>query len=176
MPKIIPKRVGGWPYPERPPETRIKDFEPITLNYTPDQAMEEAKRCILCPLPACVKACPVKVDVPGMMRAVANGNFAEGARVLRETNCLGGTTGSVCPQLGGLCESSCVLNKTGEPVAIGMIQKFLIYWEIQNNIKPEINAMNIKPTGHSVAIVGAGPAGLAAADLCLLYTSDAADE
>lgn len=170
MPKLILKRVGGWPYPERPPEIRIKDFDPVTLNYTPEQAVEEAKRCILCPLPACVKACPVKVDVPGMMKAVASGNFAEGAKILRETNCLGGTTGSVCPQLGGLCEASCVLNKNGEPVAIGMIQKFLIYWEIQNNVKPV--ALNVKPTGHSVAIVGAGPAGLAAADLLLRYGHD----
>ncbi len=164
--RIKPKRVGGFPRPERPPEERVRDFNEIFIPYTEGQAIEEAKRCILCPIPQCVKACPVRTDVPGMIEYIQKGDFRKALEMLRETNCLPGTTGTVCPQLGKLCEANCVVGKVGEPVAIGLLQRFLADWERKNRILPKEIPWT---TGKSIAIIGGGPAGLAAAELLKRY-------
>lgn len=164
--RLKPKRVGGWPLPKRSPEERIKDFEEIHLFYNLEEALEEASRCLLCPMPPCVKACPIKTDVPGMIDAMLKGNLEKAMERVRETNALPGTTGCVCPQLHKLCEANCVVGRAGEPVAIGLLHSFLVRLEMRERRMP-------KPipntTGRSVAIIGAGPAGLAAAELLKKY-------
>jgi glutamate synthase (NADPH/NADH) small chain len=160
--QIIPKRVGPWPYPKKKEECRAESFEEVQLGYTEEEAIEEANRCILCPVPACVKACPVNSDVLGMMKSIQERDFGGALKKIRETNCLPGSTARVCPQLDDLCEANCVLNKRGDPVSIGMLQRFVADWGHEHGKlkNPEI----AESTGKRVAIIGGGPAGLAAAD------------
>jgi len=165
--QIVPKRVGPWPYPKRSPEERKRGFEEVQVGYTEEEAVAEANRCLLCPVPACVKSCPVNSDVLGMMKGIQERNFKEAFWRIRETNCLPGATARVCPQLNGLCESNCVLNKRGEPLSIGMLQRFVADWVREHGepVDPEVG----EKTGRRVAIIGGGPAGLAAADLFVQY-------
>ena len=124
--KIIPKRVGPWPYPRTDGKNRIGSFDEIQIGFTESEAIEEANRCILCPVPACVKACPVNLDVLGMMGHIQEKNFGEAYKVIRETNCIPGSTARVCPQLDDLCEANCVISKRGDPLSIGMLQRLLL--------------------------------------------------
>ncbi len=165
--QIIPKRVGPWPYPKKEEKIREGSFEEVQICYTEEEAVAEANRCILCPVPACVKACPVNSDALGMMKNIQERKFGEALTRIRETNCIPGSTARICPQLDTLCEANCVLNKRGEPVSIGMLQRFVADWGREHgeygNLKVE------EKTGRRVAIIGGGPAGLAAADLLARY-------
>lgn len=161
--QIIPKRVGPWPYPKKEKERRAESFEEVQLCYTEEEAIEEANRCILCPVPACVRACPVNSDVLGMMKSIQERDFGGALKKIRETNCLPGSTARVCPQLDDLCEANCVLNKRGDPLSIGMLQRFVADWGHEHG---ELEIPEVaESTGKRVAVVGGGPAGLAAADL-----------
>jgi glutamate synthase (NADPH/NADH) small chain len=160
------RRKTRVPMPEQPPEVRITNFKEVPLGYTPEQAREEAARCLQCKTPLCVEGCPVNVDIPGFLRLVAEGKFAEAAQKIKETNCLPAICGRVCPQE-TQCEERCVLGKKGEPAAIGRLERFAADYERENNLirLPQ----KAPPTGKKVAVVGAGPAGLTVAgDLILL--------
>jgi glutamate synthase (NADPH/NADH) small chain len=152
--------------PEQEPSVRVANFKEVPLGYTPEQAQEEALRCLQCKKPFCVEGCPVNVDIPAFLRLVAEGKFAEAARKIKETNCLPAVCGRVCPQE-TQCEERCVLGKKAEPAAIGRLERFAADYERDNNLisLPPRPA----PTGKKVAVVGAGPAGLTVAgDLILL--------
>ncbi len=128
--------------------------------------MLEADRCLRCGTPVCIDACPVQMDVRGMCDAVANGDFKAAYHRIRETNALVGVTARCCPQLQGLCEDACVVRWQGQPVSIGMIQKFIADWEQKERQPgPECEGS----TGKRVSVVGGGPAGLAAAELLHRY-------
>jgi len=146
--------------PEQPPEVRAKNFSEVPLGYTPEQAQEEARRCLQCKRPACIEGCPVGVDIPGFIGLIVEGRFAEAARRIKETNCLPAICGRVCPQE-TQCEVLCILGKKGEASAIGRLERFAADYERENDLielPPRAPA-----TGKRVAIVGSGPAGLAAA-------------
>ncbi|MEM0117837.1 MAG: FAD-dependent oxidoreductase [Conexivisphaerales archaeon] len=164
---VEPKRKGKFPAPVLPVEKRRASFCEVQLSYTPEEVIEEAQRCLLCGNPACMDACPVQLDVRGMNEAVSRGDFATAYRRIRETNPLLGTCARVCPQLDGLCEAACHLNVIGEPIAVGMIQRFVADWE--RNGHPQPLPSIGKDTGKRVAVIGAGPAGLAAAELLRRY-------
>lgn len=134
--------------------------------YSPDQAIEEAKRCLLCGTPVCIDACPVQMDVRGMCEAVSRGDFKTAFIRISDTNDLLGVTARCCPQLQGLCEDACVVHWEGQPISIGMLQRFVSDWE-QSNKQPD--PIGEATTRKSVAIVGSGPAGLAAASLLQRY-------
>jgi len=157
--EIIKKRV---PVPERDPQERIKDFKEVKLGYSPQLAMEEAKRCIQCPHSPCVKACPVNVPIPQFIKLIAEGKFVEAARKIKEENIMPSVCGRVCPQE-IQCEGACVVGKVGDPVAIGALEAFAGDHEASVGYeKFEIK----EKTGKKIAIVGSGPAGIAcAADL-----------
>ena len=157
--EIIKKRV---PVPERDPKERIKDFKEVKLGYTPQLAMEEAKRCLQCPTAPCVKACPVKVPIPQFIKLIEEGKFVEAARKIKEENIMPSVCGRVCPQE-IQCEGACVVGKVGDPVAIGALEAFAGDYEASVGYeKFEIK----EKTGKRIAIVGSGPAGIAcAADL-----------
>ena len=93
--EIIKKRV---PVPERDPQERIKDFKEVKLGYTPQLAMEEAKRCLQCPTAPCVKACPVNIQIPQFIKLIEEGKFVEAARKIKEDNIMPSVCGRVCPQ------------------------------------------------------------------------------
>ncbi len=161
--KIIPKRVGPWPFPKKKGRNRVQNFEEVQICYTEYEAFEEANRCILCPIPACVRACPVNSDVLGMIMNIQERKFGEAFKKIRITNCLPSSTARVCPQLDDLCEANCVLNKRGDPISIGMLQRFVADWSLEH--RELENPPVADSSGKRVAIVGGGPAGIAAADL-----------
>ncbi len=164
---VKPQRVGTFPYFRADPETRRKDFSEVRLPYTKEQAMLEADRCLKCGTPVCIDACPVQMDVRGMNEAVARGDFETAFHRMRETNPLVGTTARVCLQLYGTCEQSCAMQWAGQPISIGMIQRFVADWERTVSKQPDPAAW--EKTGKRIAVIGAGPAGLAAADLLRRY-------
>jgi len=79
-------------------ESRKKTFREVALGYTAEQAMTEARRCVLCKKPKCIAGCPVEVDIPGFVKLVAEGKFLEAYEVVKRTNLLPGICGRVCPQ------------------------------------------------------------------------------
>lgn len=145
----------------RPPEERTCDFEDVVISFTPERAMVEAARCIHCPDPApCMLACPPHNDIPSAMWLIEQGRFAEAAQIYHQTSSLPEICGRVCPHE-QLCQGSCVLNKHHQPVLTGALEAFVVDYERQNlGYVIPVGA----PSGKKVAVVGAGPAGLACAE------------
>jgi glutamate synthase (NADPH/NADH) small chain len=150
------KRV---PMRELPPEERVKSFAEVALGYSEEEAMQEAKRCLQCRDKPCVSGCPVGIDIPAFVRAIAEGEFERAIAVIRESNYLPGITGRVCPQE-KQCEARCRLGKRFEPLAIGRLERFAADWERARGVRKPSEA---EPTGKSAAVVGSGPAGLTVA-------------
>ena len=166
--KVEPNRVGQFPFRKSDPEERKKNFSEVQQPYTEEEVIKEAERCLLCGTPVCIDACPVLLDVRGMNEAVARGDFNKAHERIRETNPLLGVTARCCPQLQGLCEDACVLRWSGQPIGIGLIQRYIADWERKQQQKPPDPSVS-PDTGKNVAVVGAGPAGLAGAELLKRY-------
>ena len=147
------------PMPEQDPNVRNKNFLEVSLGYTAEMAMEEARRCLGCKKPMCVQGCPVNIHIPEFIHEVAEGNFLKAYEIITDTNSLPALSGRVCPQE-SQCESKCVRGFKGEPVAIGRLERFVADWYREN-----VNEMPQKPAsnGIQVAVVGSGPAGLTCA-------------
>ncbi|MGI0091895.1 MAG: FAD-dependent oxidoreductase [Nitrososphaerales archaeon] len=165
--QVKSNRVGAFPFPKSDPDERNEDFSEVQQPYNLEQAIEEAKRCLLCGTPVCMDACPVQMDVRGMCESVARGDLKTGFHRIRETNALLGVTARCCPQLQGLCEDACVMQWEGQAISIGMIQRFVSDWEREESKQPDPEA--IQDSRKHVAIVGSGPAGIAAAALLRRY-------
>ena len=165
--QVTPDRVGPFPFPKKDPEERKKDFSEAQIPYTKLEVIQEARRCLLCGTPVCMDACPVQMDVRGMCEAVSRSDFATAYSRIRDTNPLLGVTARCCPQLQTLCENACVMRWDGQPISIGMIQRFCADWEQNESKQPD--PKRASETGKHVAIVGAGPSGLAAASLLSRY-------
>jgi glutamate synthase (NADPH/NADH) small chain len=147
--------------PEQDPARRVKDFEEVNLGLSMELAQQEAKRCLQCKKPLCMEGCPVRVNIPGFIGAVARGDFAEAACVLKESNALSAICGRVCPQE-TQCEAKCVLGVKGEAVAIGWLERFVADWALSQETSVG-EQITVKPNGKKIAIVGSGPAGLTCA-------------
>ncbi len=145
--------------PEQAPEIRNQNFLEVTLGYTAEMAMEEAKRCLQCKHKPCVSGCPVNVKIPEFIGLIAEGNFEGAYYKIKDTNSLPAVCGRVCPQE-SQCESKCVRLNKGEAVGIGRLERFAADWALEN-IQEDIQA--VKTNGIRVAVVGSGPAGLACA-------------
>lgn len=165
--KVEPNRVGAFPFHKSDPEERKKNFSEVQQSYSEEDVMKEANRCLLCGTPVCIDACPVLLDVRGMNEAVARGDFKKAHERIRETNPLLGVTARCCPQLQGLCEDACVLRWSGQPIGIGLIQRYVADWEHRQQQQPDPSVSS--ETGKKVAVIGAGPGGLAAAELLKRY-------
>jgi len=149
--------------PEAEASVRIKDFEEVNQGLTEELAKLEAQRCLQCKKYPCVEGCPVQVNIPGFIGAVAEGDFAKAARLLKECNALPAICGRVCPQE-TQCEAKCVRGVKGQPVAIGWLERFVADWALRNNGQlSSQSAQAITPNGHKVAVVGSGPGGLTCA-------------
>ena len=146
--------------PKQLPEVRRHNFNEVALGYPDNIAVQEAKRCIQCPKPKCVVNCPVEIDIPSFIKAIAEKDFIKGIRILKEKNCLPAICGRVCPQE-EQCEETCILKKKGGQIAIGRLERFLADWEAQQG-ELELPAIP-SSTGKKVAVVGGGPAGLTVA-------------
>ncbi len=165
---VSPKRVGPFPFPKSDPSKRVKDFSEVQQPYTMEEVQDEAKRCLQCGTPVCIDACPVQMDVRGMCEAVSRGDLSTAYKRIRDTNPLLGVTARCCPQLQSLCEDACVMRWDGDPISIGMIQRFVADWEQRESKQPSPEQSK-EQTGKRVGIIGGGPAGLAAAELLWRY-------
>jgi glutamate synthase (NADPH/NADH) small chain len=148
--------------PTRSADERVKDFHEARAPLDEVWAKYEASRCIHCnELAACRRACPAGSDISQGMYLIEQGNFIEAAGVFRKTNFIPEICGRVCPQE-KLCEGACVLGRIGDPVLVGVLESYACEFERREKGVP------IHPgalTGRKVAIVGAGPSGLACADI-----------
>jgi glutamate synthase (NADPH/NADH) small chain len=146
--------------PKQSSDVRKHNFSEVALGYSIKTAVEEAERCIQCPKPKCVGNCPVEINIPGFIKAIAENDFAKGIRIIKEKNCLPAICGRVCPQE-EQCEEACILQKKSGQIAIGRLERFLADWEAaEGELEiPPIPA----PTGKKVAVIGGGPAGLTVA-------------
>jgi glutamate synthase (NADPH/NADH) small chain len=153
---IAPKRTA---MPEQDPVVRSKNFEEVAQGYTLEMALAEADRCLQCKKPKCVPGCPVEIDIPGFIGALARKDIRESYRILKDANALPAVCGRVCPQE-VQCEATCVLNNKLEPVAVGRLERFVADFAVGRgwDLAPEF-----KQTGKKAAIIGSGPAGLACA-------------
>ncbi len=148
--------------PEQDPHVRNKNIEEVNFGITEEMAVVEAHRCLDCPEPTCTVGCPVGIDIPQFIKKIETKDFLGAAAVIKQTNALPAVCGRVCPQE-KQCELSCFYTqKLKKPaIAIGNLERFAADYE-RNSGKmsiPEIAESN----GIKVAIVGSGPAGLAAA-------------
>ena len=151
-----PKRC---PMPSQDPNVRNKNFEEVALGYTPEMAINEAKRCLDCKNKPCQSGCPVGIDIPAFIGKVAEEDFEGAYQVLSASSALPAVCGRVCPQE-TQCEGKCVRGIKGESVGIGRLERFVADWHREhNNTAPTVP----EPNGHKVAIIGAGPSGLTAA-------------
>jgi len=143
------------------PHKRIKNFKEVELGYSEKEATEEVKRCLNCKSPSCVIGCPVNIDIPGFIQAIQNKDTDLALEIIMRYNNLPGICGRVCPQE-NQCQKVCVLNKRGDPISIGRLERYA-----SDNGKIKIG--KIKKNKKKVAIVGSGPSSLTcAADLAKL--------
>ena len=137
---------------------RRSNFEAGEENFTKEQALNEASRCLNCKKPRCVQGCPVNTQIPNFILEVKNGNLDKAGEIIRETSMLPSVCGRVCPQE-RQCEGNCVLGIKGDSVAIGALERY-----VGDNTNAE--EVKITPSGKKVAVIGSGCAGItAAADL-----------
>ena len=148
---------------KRPPDLRREDFREIYAEYADAKAKEQAGRCSQCGVPYCQSHCPLHNNIPDWLRLTAEGRLQEAYEVSQATNTFPEICGRICPQ-DRLCEGNCVIEQSGHgTVTIGSVEKYITdtAWE-EGWVKP------IKPAAErpeSVGIIGAGPGGLAAADV-----------
>lgn len=152
----IPRQI----MPQQPAKTRINNFKEVPLGYSIAQAQMEASRCLQCKKPLCYEGCPVNIDIPAFIKLIGEGDFIGAARKIKESNSLPAVCGRVCPQE-DQCEKVCVVGKKFEPVAIGNLERFVADYEREHGdvYIPDIP----EKTGHRIAVVGSGPAGLTVA-------------
>ena len=147
--------------PTQDAAVRNGNFDEVALGYTPEMAIDEAKRCINCKNKPCVAACPVQIKIPEFISKVAEGEFEAAYQIIAEDSALPAVCGRVCPQE-TQCEGKCTRGiKAGcEAVGIGRLERFVADWHNANcTQKPT----PIQSNGHKVAVVGSGPAGLTCA-------------
>ncbi len=146
--------------PERPGEERRHDFKEVNIGLTEEIAILEAQRCLQCKKAKCIEGCPVGINIPAFITAIAERDFSHAARILRQDNNLPAVTGRVCPQE-TQCECLCVRCKTDAPVAIGWLERFVADYELSQS-QQTVESVKQK-TGKKVACIGAGPAGITCA-------------
>lgn len=149
--------------PEKIPALeRRQQFSEIYGAYQADQAAAQSERCLNCGNPYCEWKCPVHNFIPNWLQLVADGNLFEAAELSHQTNSLPEVCGRICPQ-DRLCEGACTLNDGFGAVTIGSVEKYITDEALKQGWRPDMS--NRTWTDKKVAIVGAGPAGLACADI-----------
>jgi glutamate synthase (NADPH/NADH) small chain len=143
-------------------ESRTTHFREIYAQYTPDAAANQAGRCLSCGNPFCEWKCPVHNFIPNWLTLINDGKLFEAAELSHQTNSLPEMCGRICPQ-DRLCEGACTLNDGLGAVSIGAIEKYITDEAFKQGWKPDMS--NVVRTAKRVAVVGAGPAGLACADV-----------
>ncbi|MDP8212811.1 MAG: NADPH-dependent glutamate synthase [Candidatus Zapsychrus exili] len=150
--------------PVQDAKVRRDNMSEVALGYTQEQAQLEAMRCLQCKTAPCVAGCPVQIDIPGFIGAIANGDNKAAIDILKQNSLLPAVCGRVCPQE-TQCQAPCTVGKSlkdvNKAVSVGRLERFVADWERDNNMvtSPEVK----KETGKKVAIVGSGPASITVA-------------
>lgn len=164
--ELTPKErmsIPPQPMPEQDPGKRAHNMDEVALGYTEEQARLEAQRCLQCKNAPCVKGCPVAINIPAFVKAIADGDDDRAIRIIKESSLLPAVCGRVCPQE-SQCQAPCTVGKalkdTNKAVAIGRLERYVADKERAKGIQtPEV-----KPeTGRKVAIIGTGPASITVA-------------
>ena len=148
--------------PKRETKKRKEDFKEIYSEFISEKAKEQSSRCSQCGVPFCQVHCPLHNNIPDWLKLTAEGRLQEAYEMSQSTNNMPEVCGRICPQ-DRLCEGNCVIEKSGHgTVTIGSIEKYITdtAWE-KGRIKPIKVKKELK---QSVGIIGAGPAGMAAAE------------
>lgn len=154
VPRQDPKKLGV--------EVRIRNYKEIYGQYDEQGAASQSERCIACGNPYCEWKCPVHNYIPNWLKLVAEGNLLQAADLCHQTNSLPEICGRICPQ-DRLCEGACTLNDGFGAVTIGAVEKYITDEAFKQGWRPDLS--HVVDSGKRAAIVGAGPAGLACADV-----------
>jgi len=154
--------VGRKDPDKKPAQTRSAEFAEIYQPFKPKEAASQAHRCLHCGNPYCEWKCPVHNYIPNWLQLVSEGNIIEAAEMAHKTNPLPEVCGRVCPQ-DRLCEGDCTLNDGFGAVTIGSVEKYITDTAFSMGWRPDMS--KVTWSGKKVAVVGAGPAGLACADV-----------
>src|SRR5437764_5406102 len=141
--------------PKLGPQEAAANMAEIAPRYTAQEAIIEANRCLFCFDAPCIQACPTGIDIPSFMKKIANGNLTGLARTILSANILGASCARVCPT-SVLCEGACVvLDREGDPVKIGRLQRHATDHVYEHHIK--VLKVPATKSGKRVAIIGGGP-------------------
>jgi len=151
---LEPRRA---PMPQLSAEEGVTSFAEMVRGYSHQLARAEADRCVECGL--CVASCPAHMDIPQYIRAVREDRLEDALQILYRTNPLSNVCGRICTRR---CEDACALGHLGDPVAIRWLKRYIVD-QVPGGEYQRILAQEAPPTGKRVAIIGAGPGGLAAA-------------
>ncbi|MCX6998330.1 MAG: FAD-dependent oxidoreductase, partial [Kiritimatiellaeota bacterium] len=156
--------IPPQPMPTQDPLTRRRNTREVALGYAPEQARLEALRCLQCKNAPCVAGCPVRINIPGFIQAIVDGDFQRSVDIIKEVSLLPAVCGRVCPQE-GQCQLPCtvgkVLKDVNQAVSIGRLERFVADWEREQD---RVQIPPVKPeTGRKVAVLGSGPAGITVA-------------
>ncbi|MDR1625134.1 MAG: NADPH-dependent glutamate synthase [Spirochaetia bacterium] len=150
--------------PVQDPQVRCRNMGEVAVGYCEEQARLEALRCLQCKTAPCVASCPVRIDIPGFIAKTAEGSFGEALAIVRGSNLFPAICGRVCPQE-VQCQSTCTVGRSlkslEKAVSIGRLERFVA--DFQRACGGEDAPALPRATGKRVAVVGSGPAGLAAA-------------
>ena len=135
-------------------EERKNTFKEVELGLDKEQAKQEAKRCLQCENPLCVKGCPAGINIPGFIKALQESNLEGAADIIREKNFFPSICGRIC-QHEKQCEGFCILAKTKNSICIGGLERYIG----DNSSYPKASKLN----GKKAAIIGSGPSGLTTA-------------
>ncbi len=164
---MVDKTLQFLEFPRREPEKlavadRIQVFNEIYSRFEPEEASQQAARCLSCGNPFCEWKCPVHNYIPNWLNLISEGKLFEAAELSHRTNSLPEVCGRICPQ-DRLCEGACTLNDGLGAVTIGAIEKYITDEAVRQGWRPDMSG--VRETDKRVAIVGAGPAGLGCADI-----------
>jgi len=168
---VSEKTLRFMEIPRRDPDKdaaalRVGHYREIYGQYDADNASQQAGRCLSCGNPYCEWKCPVHNYIPNWLKLAQEGNLFEAAELSHQTNPLPEICGRICPQ-DRLCEGACTLNDGFGAVTIGSVEKYITDEAFRQGWRPDMSG--VSDTGREVAIVGAGPAGLAAADVLVRH-------
>ena len=150
--------------PAQDPSVRRKNVQEVALGYTPEQARLESMRCLQCKNAPCIQGCPVRIDIPGFLKAAAEGDFLGACSIIKQNSLLPAVCGRVCPQE-SQCQEHCTVGKAlknrDKAVAIGRVERFVADLERETgSAKPPVIKAE---TGKKVAVIGSGPASITVA-------------
>ncbi|MFH1477675.1 MAG: NADPH-dependent glutamate synthase [Verrucomicrobiota bacterium] len=157
-------KIPAQSMPAQDPAVRRGNIEEVALGYSPEQARLEALRCLQCKNAPCIEGCPVRIDIPAFVRAMAEGHVKQAIDIIKLNSLLPSVCGRVCPQE-VQCQAPCTVGRTlkdvGQAVSIGRLERFAADWERAQGA-PDIPPVK-PPTGKKVAVIGSGPAGITVA-------------